>query len=98
MPRICDRLKKMLFIKIPISFTSLIPCLIPPRDDRENSDRTPQLQKVLFVKIAIYVFGHEWRFFCVCTCKNEKNVVTLQAYLKILLQWTTQISFHYHKP
>ena len=37
-------------------------------------------------------------FFCVCTCKNEKNVVTLQAYLKIHLQWTTQISFHYHKP
>ena len=32
---------------------------------------------MLFIKIAIYVFGHEWRFFCVCTCKNEKNVVTL---------------------
>ena len=31
-----------------------------------------------FIKIAIYVFGHEWRFFCVCTCKNEKNVVPLQ--------------------
>ena len=53
---------------------------------------------MLFIKIAIYVFGHKWQFFCVCTCKNEKNVVTLQAYLKILLQWTTQISFHYHKP
>ena len=77
MPRICDRLKKMLFIKIPISFTSLIPCLILPSELRENSDRTPQLQKVLFIKIAIYVFGHEWRFFCVCTCKNEKNVVPL---------------------
>ena len=88
----------MLFIKIAVSFTSLIPCPILPREHRENSERTPQLQKVLFVKIAIYVFGHEWRFFCVCTCKNEKNVVTLQAYLKILLQWTTQISFHYHKP
>ena len=32
---------------------------------------------MLFIKIAIYVFGHEWRFFCVCTCKNEKNVVIL---------------------
>ena len=29
--------------------------------------------------IAIYVFGHEWRFFCVCTCKNEKNIVPLQS-------------------
>ena len=29
------------FIKIAVSFTSLIPCLIPPTDDRENSDRTP---------------------------------------------------------
>ena len=67
----------MLFIKIAVSFTSLIPCPILPREHRENSERTPQLQKVLFVKIAIYVFGHEWRFFCVCTCKNEKNVLPL---------------------
>ena len=27
---------------------------------------------------AIYVFGHEWRFFCAISCKNEKNVVPLQ--------------------
>ena len=31
----------MLFIKIALSFTSLIPCLILPTDDRENSERTP---------------------------------------------------------
>ena len=39
--------------------------------------RCDRLKKMLFIKIAIYVFGHEWRFFCVCTCKNEKNVVIL---------------------
>ena len=31
----------MLFIKIPISFTSLIPCLLPPTDEREKTERTP---------------------------------------------------------
>ena len=39
--------------------------------------RCDRLKKMLFIKIAIYVFGDEWRFFFVCTCKNEKNVVTL---------------------
>ena len=33
--------QKRLFIKIAISFTSLIPCLIPPTDDREKTERTP---------------------------------------------------------
>ena len=31
--------KKVHFIKIVILFTSLIPCLIPPTDDRENTER-----------------------------------------------------------
>ena len=53
MPRRCDRLKKMLFIKIPISFTSLIPSLILPSELRKNSESTPQVQKVLFVKIGV---------------------------------------------
>ena len=29
--------------------------------------------------IAICVLGHEWRFFCAISCKNEKNVVPLQC-------------------
>ena len=29
------------FVKIAVSFTSLIPCLKTPSDDRENSERTP---------------------------------------------------------
>ena len=32
--------KIVTFIKIAISFPSLIPCLIPPRDNREKSNRT----------------------------------------------------------
>ena len=58
-----SKLEKVLFIKIGISFAFLIPTLILPRelrlttertpiDDRENSDSTPHLQKVLFVKIG----------------------------------------------
>ena len=31
----------MLFLKISISFTPLIPCPLPPRDERENTERTP---------------------------------------------------------
>ena len=33
--------QKVRFIKITVSFPSLIPCLSSPTDDRENSDRTP---------------------------------------------------------
>ena len=33
--------KKVRFIKIAPSFTSLIPCLIPPRGLRETTERTP---------------------------------------------------------
>jgi hypothetical protein len=33
--------QNVLFIKIAVLFPSLIPCLIPPTDDREKSDRTP---------------------------------------------------------
>ncbi len=29
------------FIKIAVSFTSLIPCVILPTDDRENTERAP---------------------------------------------------------
>ena len=36
------KLKKYLFVKIAVSFFFLIPCLIPPRDDRENSEGTPK--------------------------------------------------------
>ena len=50
----------MLFIKIALSLTSLIPCLILPTDDRENSEGTPtQLpvtQKCFFVKICLYFY------------------------------------------
>ena len=37
---------------IAVSFPSLIPSLILPSDDRENSDSTPHYPKVLFIKIA----------------------------------------------
>ena len=43
---------KVRFVKIEILFTSLIPCLLPPREHRRNSDSTPQEQKVLFVNIC----------------------------------------------
>ena len=44
--------QKVLFLKIAVSFPSLILCLSSPTDDRENSDSTPRLQKVTFVKIG----------------------------------------------
>ena len=31
--------KMCVFLRLPFSFPSLIPCLIPPRDDRENTER-----------------------------------------------------------
>ena len=47
--------QKVLFIKIAISFTSLIPSSIPPTDDRETTDRKPiQLPaspKALFLRL-----------------------------------------------
>ena len=48
--------QKVLFVKIALSFTSLIPCLKTPSDDRENTERTPtQLpasKKALFLRLA----------------------------------------------
>ena len=36
-----SKTQKSTFIKIDFLFTSLIPSLIPPTDDREKTDRTP---------------------------------------------------------
>ena len=43
---------KSTFVKITVSFTSLIPSLKTPTDDREMTDRTPRNPKVLFVNIC----------------------------------------------
>ena len=51
--------QKVLFLKIPISFTSLIPCLLPPREEREATELTPtQLpanKKCCFLIFAIAI-------------------------------------------
>ena len=41
---------KMLFIKIAISFTSLIPCLIPPRELRPTTERRAKRYRALAAK------------------------------------------------
>ena len=50
------KLQNVRFIKIAISFTSLIPSPIPPTDDRENSERTPtedlMTKKALFLRLS----------------------------------------------
>ena len=33
--------QKALLLRFSFSFTSLIPCLLPPRDEREKTERTP---------------------------------------------------------
>ena len=47
--------QKVLFIKIAVSFTSLIPYLKTPSDNRENTEKTPtQLpasKKALFLRL-----------------------------------------------
>ena len=47
--------QKVLFVNIAVSFTSLIPCLILPTDDRENSERTttelPVTKKRVFLRL-----------------------------------------------
>ena len=37
----CMSIGKSTFLKIALSFPSLIPCLIPPTDDRLTTERTP---------------------------------------------------------
>ena len=48
--------QKVLFIKIAVSFTSLIPSPILPTDNREKSERTPiehlMDKKVLFLRLS----------------------------------------------
>ena len=52
-------LAKVLFLKIAILFTSLIPCPFPPRELRENTEGTPTqlpaLQKCYFLIFAISI-------------------------------------------
>ena len=48
--------QKVLFLKIPISFTSLIPCLLPPRDEREMTERTPT-QLLANKKCCLLIFA-----------------------------------------
>ena len=51
-----SQLQKVLFIKNPISFTSLIGCSIPPSDDRETTEGTPKeghmTKKALFLRLS----------------------------------------------
>ena len=46
----------MLFIKIAVSFSSLIPYLIPPTDNRETTEGTPKedlmTKKTLFLRLS----------------------------------------------
>ena len=46
----------MLFIKIAVSFASLIPSLIPPTDTRETTEGTPKedhmTKKALFLRLS----------------------------------------------
>ena len=48
--------QKVLFVKIALSFTSLIPCLIPPRELRETTEGTPKedhmTKKALFLRLS----------------------------------------------
>ena len=48
--------QNVLFIKIAISFTSLIPCLKTPTDEREKTERTPtgdlMTKKALFLRLS----------------------------------------------
>ena len=47
--------QKVLFIKIAVSFTSLIPSLIPPREHRQTTEKTPPQfpasPKALFLRL-----------------------------------------------
>ena len=43
-------LRNVHFIKIAVSFTSLIPYLIPPRDNREKTERRPKRYRALAAK------------------------------------------------
>ena len=47
--------QKVLFIKIAVSFTSLIPCLVLPRELRETTEGTPKedhmTKKALFLRL-----------------------------------------------
>ena len=44
------KIQKVLFVKIAISFPFLIPCLIPPTDDRENTERRAKLYRALALR------------------------------------------------
>ena len=51
-------IKKVHFLKIDLPFLPLIPCLIPPTDDRETTERTPtqlpMTKKCFLLRLAFF--------------------------------------------
>ena len=45
-----SKLQKVLFIKIAVSFPSLVPCLNSPTDDRETTERRAKRYRALVAK------------------------------------------------
>ena len=49
-----SEIKKVRFIKIAVSFISLIPCPIPPRELRENTERRAKRYRALAAKNSVH--------------------------------------------
>ena len=68
---------KNTFVKIAISFSSLIPCVIPPSDEREMTEGTPQQlrssKKCVFL-ILLCLFHHYGR--------PKKRVILLKMHIE----------------
>ena len=66
------------FIKIAVSFTSLIPCLILPTDDRENSERRahqlPTIQKCYLLRSPIFLNAKQSAICAVLKTKNRPKI------------------------
>ena len=82
---------KSTFLKIAISFPFLIPCLIPPRDDRENTERTPREERQnFFTKFRRFftqflhiskkkcIFAPKWVTCGKSMCENAKHIISFE--------------------
>lgn len=87
--------KKVRFVKIAVSFTSLIPSLILPTDDRETTDRTT-VHPLAYKKCCLLRFPHTLPYLWLCSRGYPRAFSKLKmAIFSPFSVWTTAQSTYY---
>ena len=74
------------FLRFTFSFTPLIPCLLPPRDEREKTERTPT-QLPAPKKCFLLRFDHLPSLFSPSSSSTRRSTKTNITHKKCKIRW-----------